>query len=692
MKSSPKVSVIVPVYNTEPYLEQCLDSIRNQTLKDIEVICVDDSSSDGSLDILRRYEKSDHRFIVITQEKSNAGEARNRGLSIASGEYLSFLDSDDFFHPEMLEKAYHCAKNHQSDIVVFRAQRYWEINDEYTSIDWTVKRELLPPKSDFKVDEISQDVFSCILGYAWDKLFSRSFIQKIDAKFQSLPVFNDSFFTYSALLQASKISLLDEELIFQRKRAEKQSITDRRAIYFDCSYHLLHALYVLLDTKGLLKHYKRDFINYAVHLFSVDLANKQGETRKKMIHSLKENWIPEFGLYQNDRDYFYNAEEFEQFIANIFPVVNYQQIQEYYKAQQTVIPVVYATDDNYFKYVVSSIVSVVQNSFSGIFYRFIILQHKNSSNENREILEQTISSYDNCSVEFFEIGNQFENAHLCIEHITVATYYRLLLPELLPDCDKCIYLDGDTIVADDLLGLYTVPIDGYHLAGVKAYVYYETAFEHRERLKIPSNLPFEYINAGVLLMNLKQMRTDRCMEKYMSLINEKFNSQDQDILNIVSAGKIKTLPFRYNVMTKYCRWSRERLQALKIQDDVLLGRQKPIIVHYADRIKPWNTVQSMLAEYWWRTVLSIPCWNVFWEDKLELVLSALYKKEKKKNSEVIRLEKELCQLKSSRSCRIGRFITFVPRKIRGGIWCCRDHGIRYTLWRAWQKIRKAISA
>ena len=102
----PKVSVIIPIYNVETYLPQCLDSIINQTLKEIEIICVDDGSTDKSLDILKEYAKKDKRVAIITQKNLHAGVARNAGLSQAKGEYISFLDSDDFCEPEMFEKMY----------------------------------------------------------------------------------------------------------------------------------------------------------------------------------------------------------------------------------------------------------------------------------------------------------------------------------------------------------------------------------------------------------------------------------------------------------------------------------------------------------------------------------------------------------------------------------------------------------
>ena len=97
-----KVSVIVPVYNVEDYLEECIQSIRNQTLKDIEIICVDDGSTDRSYDILTKLQKKDDRIVVLKQKNKFAGVARNKGIEIARGEYLVFLDSDDFFEETLL--------------------------------------------------------------------------------------------------------------------------------------------------------------------------------------------------------------------------------------------------------------------------------------------------------------------------------------------------------------------------------------------------------------------------------------------------------------------------------------------------------------------------------------------------------------------------------------------------------------
>ena len=91
-----EISVIIPVYNVESYLRQCLDSVVNQTFEDIEIICVDDGSTDGSLDILNKYASSDNRFKIISQPNQGLGTARNNGLKLACGNYIYFLDSDDY--------------------------------------------------------------------------------------------------------------------------------------------------------------------------------------------------------------------------------------------------------------------------------------------------------------------------------------------------------------------------------------------------------------------------------------------------------------------------------------------------------------------------------------------------------------------------------------------------------------------
>lgn len=173
------VSVIVPVYNAAKYLPQCLDSICNQTLQNIEIICVDDGSTDNSLEILERYAEKDSRFQLLQQKNAGAGVARNTGLNFAQGEYLSFLDADDFFELNMLEKAYLQCEKDGADFCVFRADQYDQENNIYMKIPWTIKRRYLPVQCPFTAETIYPYIFQIFNGWAWDKLYRKEFVKKI---------------------------------------------------------------------------------------------------------------------------------------------------------------------------------------------------------------------------------------------------------------------------------------------------------------------------------------------------------------------------------------------------------------------------------------------------------------------------------------------------------------------------------
>ena len=114
-----KVSVIIPIYNPGELLRKCIDSVLNQTLNEIEVLCIDDGSTDDSKEIIMEYCQRDSRFKLISQENSGSGMARNNGISLSKGEYIVFLDADDWIEPNMCEALYNHAKNLDVDLVLF---------------------------------------------------------------------------------------------------------------------------------------------------------------------------------------------------------------------------------------------------------------------------------------------------------------------------------------------------------------------------------------------------------------------------------------------------------------------------------------------------------------------------------------------------------------------------------------------
>ena len=132
------VSIVLTVYNAESYIEGCLDMITGQTLRNIQIICVDDGSTDNSSQIIEQYAQKDDRIVLIREKNAGAGAARNRGMQEATGKYILFLDCDDFYEPEMVEKAFRRAEEEQAEIVIYKSDQYNMDTEEYVYEKWAM--------------------------------------------------------------------------------------------------------------------------------------------------------------------------------------------------------------------------------------------------------------------------------------------------------------------------------------------------------------------------------------------------------------------------------------------------------------------------------------------------------------------------------------------------------------------------
>ena len=309
---NPVVSVIVPVYNVEQYLPQCLDSIVNQTLKNIEIICVNDSSTDNSLNILNHYAEKDPRIKVVTQPNGGAGAARNRGLSLAAGKYLSFLDSDDFFEPDMLELAYNKAVCDKADFVVFQSDQYYTDRKEFVSVPWTLREKEIPPYTPFNHRQMTDNIFKVFVGWAWDKLYDREFVEKNHLRFQEQRTSNDMLFVFSGVAVAKRISVVKKVLAHQRRDA-KDSLSKTRENSWHCFYDALSALRDRLKSEGLYDELENDYINYALHFSLWNIRTLAEPTRSRLIEKMKAQWFSDLGIAGKPGDYFYNQKEFKEY-------------------------------------------------------------------------------------------------------------------------------------------------------------------------------------------------------------------------------------------------------------------------------------------------------------------------------------------------------------------------------------------
>lgn len=212
--NSPKVSIIIPVYNLERYIGKCLDSVFNQTLQDIEVICIDDASTDNTFKILQEYAQKDDRLSALTVEKSGQGINRNRGIERARGAYIGFVDGDDTVKPNMFEKLYRAASGSQSEIAFCNSASFNEEGYKvtYPYFDKQQKR-FKGVKTDVVLSrpEIVKHL-TVITVVCWNKIYKRSFLMERDIRFNSGIVHEDIPFYYSAMLKADQVVLVNEQL------------------------------------------------------------------------------------------------------------------------------------------------------------------------------------------------------------------------------------------------------------------------------------------------------------------------------------------------------------------------------------------------------------------------------------------------------------------------------------------------
>ncbi len=213
---NPMISVIIPVYNAEKYIADCLDSVLAQTFMDYEIICVDDGSTDHSYDIICDYAHKYNCIKVLQQHNQYAGVARNNGLKESQGEYLYFLDSDDFIAPELLEKTITKAEPTNADIVAFDGVMY-ETNTKDISVStgW-LDSSVSGGKEVFSRKDCPEEILTFSNPAPWTKLYRKEFVVKNNLEFQATPSANDLLFSKLAYAVAERITCLDEKLVFYR--------------------------------------------------------------------------------------------------------------------------------------------------------------------------------------------------------------------------------------------------------------------------------------------------------------------------------------------------------------------------------------------------------------------------------------------------------------------------------------------
>lgn len=296
----PKVSLLVPIYNVERYLRECLQSAADQTLTDIEIICINDGSTDGSRAIIEEF-LSDSRFRVIDKENSGYGASMNQGLDACRGEYVGILESDDFLSAEGLETLYNLAKADDADVAKSDFYFYWsEPEEREERFGWvtSARTGLVSPREFTDVFYLKPSI--------WSALYKRSFLEDHEIRFLETPgaSFQDSSFNFKVWACAERVVLVDQAFLRYRQDNESSSVNSSGKVYCVCDEYAEMIRY--LDEHGcdrsfldpILVKMRYDAYIWNYERLSSDLRREFADRMAEDFRREDEQFLTDYGLFE----------------------------------------------------------------------------------------------------------------------------------------------------------------------------------------------------------------------------------------------------------------------------------------------------------------------------------------------------------------------------------------------------------
>ena len=299
-----KVSVNIPIYNGEEFLEECLDSVCNQTLEEIEIICVDDGSTDSSLSILQKYKEKDSRIQIIQQKNQYAGAARNNGKKHATGEYLIFWDCDDYFELNALEMMYNKSVETNADVCVCGVNQYFQDKDLMVpnNVNY-LNRYRITGDEVFSRHGNEETILNFTNAVPWNKMFRRKYIEDLNLDFQAIRNGNDIYFTMNAIYFAERITTIRTALINYRSN-------QNNSLFGTLAKSPLIPLRAWIDVaenfEKLDEFPEHTFANKAMGSVVYLLRNMGDyEAICETVDFLKKEGLDKLHLYVREEDYYY---------------------------------------------------------------------------------------------------------------------------------------------------------------------------------------------------------------------------------------------------------------------------------------------------------------------------------------------------------------------------------------------------
>jgi len=657
----PKVSVIVPVYNVESYLNECLDSILNQTLRDIEIICVNDGSTDSSLRVLEEYRRKDARVKVISQWNGGLSCARNTGLRAARGEYVYFIDSDDYIETNALEYLYQEARKDQLDILFFDGESFFEppeLKKEFPGDDCCYRPcEFYGVLSGVEMYEKMREkgVFRPMV---WLQLLRRQYLLDEKLTFREGILHEDILFTTCGTLQAKRVGHRNIALYHYRRRAN--AITSSQ-ITFDRVY----GKYVSLMT--LLQYMENHDFGVKVNLY---MARYLKWLYEDIVGNVK-------SLSTSEKNKIRKLLPTEQVRCNITFSgklhINDPVFPENETAYKPKIIVSLTSYPARIQYVATAIRSLMQQTMQADMI-LLWLSKDQFPNQEKDLPQ-----------ELLDLTAQGLTIRWCAQNLMSHKKYFYTMQE---------YPDDIVILADDDLEYYPDTIADLY----QGYLKFPRCVS-AVRCHLPSFLPngnidtYDRWKRCVSLVGIPSMALfstsgagtlypPRCM--HPELFNVKMI---QECCPYADDIWMKIMQVMNNTPTVLVRPERPLKQIKGSQnealwyDNVNSGKND---LQMSATVSKYNTYfgpQDTLLRRMRSDMLQQETLNAATQTK---TIYAEHTEEKASTNEafyrmrIAYLESELRGVHASWTYRIGRFITFIPRKVRGGIRCYQEHGLSYT--------------
>lgn len=399
-----KISVIIPVYNVEDYIKTCLDSILAQTLKDIEIICINDGSTDNSLNILQEYSSTDSRIKIITKENGGQATARNFGIKEAQGEYVAFVDSDDFIEPDMFEKLYNKAKYNNLDIAMCKIATYDNQTEEIKDNVWYY---MLGVFRDFEKDIFNHKdtkEFTCNIAVTpYNKIYKNSLLKDNDILFPEGLIFEDEKFFYDTYLRAKRVSIVDEFLYYYRINRKGSTVDIIKDNDFIDIIPISKQIRETFKKTNNYEDYKILLSNRFIHLQLARFTQTSQKHKEKFFNLLKKD----LEEVLEDKTIYDNLESDVK--LRVDKILNSENLHEFEKLDEDKVFSVVMACYNAENYLDETINSLLGQSFSFGSNIQLILVDDGSTDNTAEICQKYQKQYPN-NIIYLHQKNQGQGA------------------------------------------------------------------------------------------------------------------------------------------------------------------------------------------------------------------------------------------------------------------------------------------